>query len=339
MLAGSARAGAARAGSVLVASVVVAGFIQGLGSLPAAGADQSSSPSGPTSAATCTTLHFVVSSPRPGDMLTPGNYVVQGFATDTAASSGPGVDRVQIFWDQPRESGGLFLGGIDLSQPASSAGATSSQATAAANQALAANGAFSVVALIPKQIPTSSESGTHTVFAYARSALSGQEQTISFMVQLTKPINVGAYTPTPTPVPAVVSPPPCAPPTPTPTFPPFPAPPAEAVTVQTLVLDVYNPKPNAVLGKGLYTIQGLAYDSSAQASSGVDRVDVYLDPRDTAGAFLGTATLGGSGGTSPFGFSLLALLPDAVGGHNLTVYARSAVSGRETSLTIPIVLQ
>jgi hypothetical protein len=99
---------------------------------------------------------------------------------------------------------------------------------------------------------------------------------------------------------------------------------------------VANPHSQDALSKGFYVISGVAFDSSAQGSSGVDRVAIYLDPRDGGGDFLGDATLGDP--SSPFTFSLLARLPDATGGHNLTVYARSAVTGQETSVTIPIVI-
>jgi hypothetical protein len=284
-----------------------------LASLPA-GADQTSAVSGAAVTTTCSTQRLVLFSPRPGDLLTPGNYVVQGQAVDTAASTAPSVDRVQVFWDQSRDNGGLFLGGAD---------------------SLSGN-AFKLTAQIPKQTPGATETGTHTLFVYARSALSGQEQVLTVSVQLIKPLTAGVYTPTPTPPPAVLSPPPCAAPTPTPTFPPFPAPPAGAVTAQTLTLSVSNPRSEDALSKGFYVISGVAYDSSAQGTSGVDRVAVYLDPRDSGGEFLGDATLGDP--TSPFNFSLLARLPDASGGHNLTVYARSAVTGQETSVTIPIAI-
>jgi hypothetical protein len=193
-----------------------------------------------------------------------------------------------------------------------------------------------LTAQIPKQIPTGTDTGTHTLFVYARSAVSGQEQLLTLSVQLVKPLSAGVYTPTPTPPPAVLSPAPCAAPTPTPTFPPFPAPPPGAVTAQTLTLNVANPRSQDPLSRGFYVISGVAYDSSAQGASGVDRVAVYLDPREAGGEFLGNATLGDP--TSPFNFSLLARLPDATGGHNLTVYARSAVTGQETSVTIPVAL-
>jgi hypothetical protein len=290
---------------------VVFAALLALASLPA-GADQPAVIS--STAAACSTQRLVLFSPRPGDMLTPGNYVVQGQAVDTAAPSAPSVDRVQVFWDSSRDNGGLFLGGTD---------------------SVSGNG-FKLIAQIPKQIPNGNESGTHTLFVYARSALTGQEQVMTLSVQLTKPLAVGAYTPTPTPPPAVLAPPPCATPTPTPTFPPFPAPPAGAVTAQGLTLSVSNPRSQDGLSKGFYVISGVAYDSSAQGTSGVDRVSVYLDPRDGGGDFLGYATLGDP--ISPFNFSLLARLPDATGGHNLTVYARSAVTGQETSVTIPIAI-
>jgi hypothetical protein len=295
-----------------IAFLVVASTLA-LASLPA-GADQTAAVSGPAVTTTCSTQRLVLFSPRPGDLLTPGNTVIQGQAVDTAAASTPSVDRVQVFWDQSRDNGGLFLGGVD---------------------SLSGN-EFKLTAQIPKQTPGATETGTHTLFVYARSALSGQEQVLTVSVQLIKPLSAGVYTPTPTPPPAVLSPPPCAAPTPTPTFPPFPALPPGAVTAQTLTLSVSNPHSQDALSGGFYVISGIAYDSGAQGSSGVDRVAAYLDPRDSGGAFLGNATLGDP--TSPFTFSLLARLPDATGGHNLTVYARSAVSGQETSVTIPIAL-
>jgi hypothetical protein len=82
-------------------------------------------------------------------------------------------------------------------------------------------------------------------------------------------------------------------------------------------------------------MQGLAFDRAANAGSGVDKVSVFVEDRDAGGQLVGDAVLGLPGAT---GFTVTADLSRAGGGHTLFVYARSAVSGRETVVSLPVVV-
>jgi hypothetical protein len=333
-MAGQRASGWPARGAVVAAASLVA-VVFGLASLPAGAAGPGGQAAGAVSApaqtsgqTACSTVRLLLSNPSPGDLLTPGDYLVQGIAVDTSAPAGPGVDRVQLFWDAPRDSGGRLIGDVGAGQ----------QTT---DEYLAATG-FQVVAHIPD---TAAQNNTHVLFAYARSSLTGQEQGLSLEVQLKQPLSVGALTPTPTPPPVSLVIPACGGPTPTPTFPPFPAGPVANMSAtpdasSPPTLRVSNPTAGDRLASGTYVISGVAFDSLAQVGSGtgIDQVQVFLDPRDDGGQFLGSATLGTSGVGGVFGFELVARLPNRSGGHRLSIYARSAVSGKEALVSIPIVI-
>jgi hypothetical protein len=117
-----------------------------------------------------------------------------------------------------------------------------------------------------------------------------------------------------------------------------PAPPSALLPAITqpgasLVLSVGNPQPGDLLPRGKVVMQGQAFDRAASSGSGVDRVSVFVDDRDTGGQHVGDATLGQPGAT---GFTVTADLSRITGGHTLYVYARSAVSGRETVVSFPV---
>jgi len=107
--------------------------------------------------------------------------------------------------------------------------------------------------------------------------------------------------------------------------------PAAAPTGPTLVLSIDNPQPNDQLPRGKLVMSGLAFDKSATQGSGIDRVSVFLDDRDSGGVHLGDATLAQAKFTVPADFSRAS-----TGQHTLFVYARSATNGRETSVSFPI---
>jgi hypothetical protein len=78
----------------------------------------------------------------------------------------------------------------------------------------------------------------------------------------------------------------------------------------------------------------------------VDRVSVFLDNRDEGGIYLGDATLGAS---TPMpsepaqfalaGWTLTTPALQGVGdGHTLFIYARSAMTGEESVVQIPITI-
>jgi hypothetical protein len=104
----------------------------------------------------------------------------------------------------------------------------------------------------------------------------------------------------------------------------------------SLVLSVNNPQPGDLLPKGKVVMQGLAFDRAATSGSGVDRVSIFVDDRDSGGQHVGDATLGQPGAT---GFTVTADLTRAAGSHTLFVYARSAVTGREAVVSFPVTIR
>lgn len=110
----------------------------------------------------------------------------------------------------------------------------------------------------------------------------------------------------------------------------------------TLVVE--NPSPNGMITPGSLVMEGVAFDPVATTGTGVDRVSVFLENRDTGGEHLGDATLGvanpmgAEGGQFALaGWTLTTpALSGAGDGHTLFVYARSAVTGDETVLQIPV---
>jgi hypothetical protein len=103
----------------------------------------------------------------------------------------------------------------------------------------------------------------------------------------------------------------------------------------SLVLSVGNPQPNDLVPRSKYVMQGLAFDRAAGSGTGVDRVSVFVGDRDSGGQFVGDAILGQPVAT---GFTVTADLSSSRGGHTLFVYARSAVSGREAVVSLPVVI-
>jgi len=83
-------------------------------------------------------------------------------------------------------------------------------------------------------------------------------------------------------------------------------------------------------------MQGQAFDRAANAGSGVDRVSVFVDDRDSGGQHVGDAVLGQPVAN---GFAATVDLSRMSGAHTLFVYARSAVTGQETSVNFPIVIR
>jgi hypothetical protein len=103
----------------------------------------------------------------------------------------------------------------------------------------------------------------------------------------------------------------------------------------SLVLSVGNPQPGDLLPRGKYVMQGVAFDRAASSGSGVDRVSVFVDSRDSGGQLVGEGVLGQPVAT---GFTVTADLSRLGGGHTLFVYARSSVSGREAVVSFPITI-
>ena len=104
-------------------------------------------------------------------------------------------------------------------------------------------------------------------------------------------------------------------------------------------LELANPSPGARVGPGKYVVQGRATDMRAQQGSGIDRVDFFLDSRDSGGKFIGSALTGPTTGPSgPTSFQTGVSLPKLIGPHNLVAYAHSTVTDQVGVVSIPIAL-
>ncbi len=185
---------------VLVGSLLLLGLVSI--SLASTASAQTATPS------TCTVppqgVVVTIDLPNPGAEMPPGgNVVVQGVAFDTAATDGPGVDRVSVFLGD-RDAGGIFWGDAQLGLASPQLGAT--RATAGYSRR-------------SPTIPTTR--GGNTIFVYARSSLTGREAVASIPVFIGPPPSGQAPTAVPTPLP-LCTPAPAATATPTSTATPLP---------------------------------------------------------------------------------------------------------------------
>ncbi len=110
--------------------------------------------------------------------------------------------------------------------------------------------------------------------------------------------------------------------------------PGAAPTGPTLVLSIDNPQPNDSIPRGRLSMSGRAFDRSAAQGSGIDKVSVFIDDRDSGGQHIGDATL------NQAQFSVTADFSRASQGqHTLFVYARSVLNGREINVSFPITVR
>jgi hypothetical protein len=103
------------------------------------------------------------------------------------------------------------------------------------------------------------------------------------------------------------------------------------------VLDLSNPSPGAMLLPGAYTVEGVAFDPEVLQGSGIEQVSLFLGERDKGGITLGTTQP--INGPRQDGFSMTVTLPSTtVGQFEFQAYARSALTGEETRVSLPVVL-
>ena len=128
-----------------------------------------------------------------------------------------------------------------------------------------------------------------------------------------------------------------------PDAPPIAPIPPVPVVVPGPYVAVANPAPGDSLAVGGLDIQGKAFDPLAtpDQGAGIDRIEVFLEDRDRGGLHLGDARLGvpnaaaAPGSQFAFaGWDVVVNLPNGL--HTLFVYARSAVTGMETAVQIPV---
>jgi hypothetical protein len=105
-------------------------------------------------------------------------FTIMGYALDknalpTQKTQGSGVDHVQVYFDNERENGGTFVGDADLgfADPA----------------AVSAYGAqFSAAGYRINFKPTSLHSGSHNIFVYAHSVVTGKENLATGSMSITE---------------------------------------------------------------------------------------------------------------------------------------------------------
>jgi hypothetical protein len=233
-----------------------------------------------------------LANPGPGAVLSPGDYVISGMAYDPAATAGTGITRVDVFLGS-RDAGGMYLGSAIPGENAMT-GVTPGTALG--------NSAFQLKVSLP-----SSVTGGEDIFAYAY-AQNGKE------TMFRAPIVLGAQ-PTATPSDTTVA-----------------KPQVETVRVYSPgagvgveMFSLANPSSGDIVLNGDYMVSGAA-------GPAIDRVELFLDNRDTgAGTHLATVVpVNGQ-------FSTVVTIPaGASGGHTFMAYARSALSGQEIQAAVPV---
>ena len=89
-------------------------------------------------------------------------YTIRGYAYDPTATTGTGVDRVQVYMDEPRGQGGMLVGEAQFGGSTPSAAAQLGPRFAEAGYRVDID-------------PENFTAGNHHIFTYARSSVSGQE--------------------------------------------------------------------------------------------------------------------------------------------------------------------
>jgi hypothetical protein len=255
-----------------------------------------------SSSSNCVYVRFTFLNPNPGDQLPPGPYLIVGQAQDIRAAGGNGISGVRVFLGS-REAGGKYLGAGSFTDPTSPT--------------------FTVTGGLP-----SNGLGPTAFQGIATSAIDGKEYVISVPFTLAFPAlpkNTGGQT--------QGLPPLCSGGV-TPSGSPTSAPVAPTPTGAGPELRIINPQSGASIIAGPFSLSGTAFDPATTSGSGVDRVQIFLDSRNSGGQYLGNANLGVGGAT---GWQATVSLPkNNTGTHALYVYARSSVSGRETATSIPV---
>jgi hypothetical protein len=121
---------------------------------PAPPTTTTTAPTGTIGVGTTQTMVLEVGNPSPGDTIHVGAYNIIGRAFDKAATTGSGIDRIEVFLDN-RDAGGLFLGTGTMMN----------------------NNLWSAMIDIPNN-----QTGLHTLTFYAHSAVSGAELVVEVPV-------------------------------------------------------------------------------------------------------------------------------------------------------------
>jgi len=112
-----------------------------------------------------------------------------------------------------------------------------------------------------------------------------------------------------------------------------------------MYLEVSNPSAGDSVHVGRYMMEGIAFDRAAEQGAGIERVDIFLDDRDTGGVLIGSGQMGAASPVpddpqlSDAGWRAQVTVPrNMVGGHTLFVYTMSAITGGELVVGIPIIV-
>jgi hypothetical protein len=278
----------------------------------------------------CSAMHFELANPNPGSMIEPGGMVLQGIAMDSRAQGSTGIDHIDFFLDN-RDQGGVNLG---IAMPSMAPGPFGPDS-------------FETTVTIPNVM------GGHDLFAYAYSSLTGAQSVISVPVAVGEdPSKVGELgtSATTSCMPGGASSTPAAETPMTPSTTTSPTTPATtpatttttttstttttavAPSATTISVSVSNPSPGDTIHVGGYTIEGMAFDKAAPSGTGIDRVEIFLDNRDSGGMFLTQAMPGADNM-----WHAIAQLPtNQTGLHTLYFYVQSSVTGQEVIVTIPV---
>jgi 3D (Asp-Asp-Asp) domain-containing protein len=278
-----------------------------------------------TTSGECSGIRFELANPDPGSMIEPGGYVVQGVAMDQRATQGPGIDHIDFFLDS-REEGGLNIGSAVPGMTTGPFGPDSFQTTLD----------------LPDMI------GGHDLVAYAHSAVNGAESVISVPIAVGEYVSkafasappetasemcmggsTGAATSTTTTTPATTTT------APTGTTTTGTSTTATSGT-STVEFQVANPSPGDTIHVGAYVIEGTASDTAAQQGNGIDRIDIFLDSRDEGGTLIGHGSFGNGGNMWT---ATVDLPKNDTGVHSLFFYAHSSVSGKETVVEVPAIIE
>jgi hypothetical protein len=121
---------------------------------PATTTTTTTSTTQPSGAATMQSMTLEVGNPSPGDTIHVGAYNIIGRALDRNATSGSGIDRIDVFLDN-RDQGGMFL----------------------ASGSVLANNLWSATVTIPNN-----QTGLHNLTFYAHSSVSDREISVTVPV-------------------------------------------------------------------------------------------------------------------------------------------------------------
>jgi hypothetical protein len=281
-----------------------------------------------TSTTGCAGINFQLANPAPGSRVELGDLVLSGVAADTRATAnqGVGIDRIDFFLGS-RDQGGLNLGTAVPGAVSGPFGPMSFQTTIS----------------FPNQM------GGHDLVAYAHSSVTNEIEAVTVPIVLGEdPSKVNepstasqtsvcfgggtstTATPAPAPAPAVTPPTTTAPQTTTPSTTTM-----QPGTAQSIVLSVGNPSPGDTVKTGAFVMMGDAMDKAAMSGTGIDRIDIFLDNRDTGGIFLGSATLG----STSFWQATVTLPNNQTGLHELWFYAHSSATGATATTIVPVTIE